>query len=630
MAAHAEVASDPAAAFDLTAAIIAAKVFAERTGANWYVESTPALPTLLAHTRAADAWLAPDGSGVSLPPLSETFARAALRLFAGRTISGTATALGVDVLGDAYQAIVGATFRGELGAYFTPDDVATFIAKMLDVRAGSVGDPASGTGSLLLALQRHATVPGLRLLGNDLNPRMVRAARLNFALHGLDAGNISQGDGLELGRLTLAWQGPRLEAATDAWLSDPDREGWLDAAVANPPFAGHERNPETLRALASVRAAPTNVSSLPRTLPFIELVLATLRFEGVAGLVIPTSVLNAEAPAFRRLRRVLLDRAEIMAIVGLPEAAFTHTDCGIHGALLFLRRTRSPRTDYPVFIDWIDRTGYDTMGRSVGDSDFESVLARFRTQDAHPQHLYSLSQLQAWDRFDPNWIRSARDHSLKELATTPLTDVFRVREARIRRSELEDAREYQFFEVGDADLLSGAIRSNTATGAYLKKKSRLKVRVHSGDILLPNHRDSLIAKGAPTGRSAVIVGPEFDGAITSDRFIVLRTELPARAAREVLNAAGVRRQLVAQCRGAASLDVREKALGAVRVPCSILEPAAIHAMTALADEACDLRRTTEAVEDRIRVHLLRAFGSDTSDFRPQSHRAMRGPEAFTP
>src|SRR5690606_24075773 len=121
---------------------------------------------------------------------------------------------------------------------------------------------------------------------------------------------------------------------------------------------------------------------------------------------------------------------------------------------------------------------------------------------------------------------------------------------------------------------SGRITSvQESSGFELRKKGRIKQRVQSGDVLLPNHRDSLIAKGAPTGRSAVLVGDEQDGVLTTDRFIVLTPRVDPLLLQVILNSAGVRRQIVAQCRGAASLDIRERTLAAVRVPRSLLDDA---------------------------------------------------------
>src|SRR5205807_8847495 len=110
------------------------------------------------------------------------------------------------LFGVVYESMVGSTFRGELGSYFTPRNVADFMAGVVSPKSGErVFDPACGSGGLLIASEHRLRTDasseagvGLRLFGNDLNPRMVRAAKLNFLLHRQPPQHVAQGDGLKL------------------------------------------------------------------------------------------------------------------------------------------------------------------------------------------------------------------------------------------------------------------------------------------------------------------------------------------------------------------------------------------------------------------------------------------------
>ena len=548
------------------------------------------------------------------------FADEVAALFNSYSLRRTIDELGGDVLGTAYQAIVGATFRGELGAYFTPPVIADFMAAMVDLKSGLAADPASGTGTLLLAAEKHGDA--VQGFGNDINPRMARAARLNYALRGKRADRILTGDGLELSRMMASWpleSRPEPPKAGQDWLS------WspaiFDAVFANPPFAGYERNPDNLKSIRSSRTTTGRTGSLPKTLPFLEVILSMLKEGAIGAAVIPTSVLNAEASSFRRFRDVLLSNAELVAIIGLPEAAFVYTDCGIHGALLFFRRTSSPREDYSVFVDWVDKVGYDRLGRPSGDTDFAAVSARFHASDWPLVNSFKLSELRRADRFDPNWLRHAQPLAAQH-ETVPLTRFFSVRNERVSTKELADGQWFRCFEVADADMVTGEVpKLHKLSGPQVRAKGRLRVRVRTGDILLPNHRDSLIARGAPTGRSAVAVTAQMDGAITSNRFVVLQTELPPNVARAILNSAGVRRQLVAACRGAASLDVREKSLDSVRLPLALVRDNRLAEIRRRADHVDRLRREWQSEVDALREVVQAPFG-DQSDFRPASRQVM--------
>jgi hypothetical protein len=115
-------------------------------------------------------------------------------------------------------------------------------------------------------------------------------------------------------------------------------------------------------------------------------------------------------------------------------------------------------------------------------------------------------------------------------------------------------------------------QTHRALGKVVLQKGRLKLRVQAGDILLPNHRDSLIAKtAAGIGRSAVRVGKELEGCITTDRFTPLEAKIDQDLLVAVLNSRLVRKQFAVHARGSASFDIRDKVLEDVWVPRSIVE-----------------------------------------------------------
>jgi len=619
------LARDPAASFDLLALVVTAKILDERGGGRRFVvvprESSDELcarfESLLLE---AQEWLELRSDDVHvLPPhhLPPELARGLAGLFEGYSLMLTADSLaGADALGTAYEAIVGATFRGELGAYFTPRGISEFIAQMIDITDGRVLDPACGTGGLLVAADRHALAKGghVECFGNDINPRMVHAARVNFLLHRLDRQAVLQGDGLDLSRMLTAWFRLPTPDAGAWWTVFP--EGPFDAVVANPPFAGHEQDPVNLARIDTALGDDGRTRSLNRTLPFLEVIVASLKLGGRAGIVLPTSILNAEEQSFSRFRDLLLRHVEIRAIVGLPERAFVHTDCGVHGALLFVERVERPRKDYDIFVAWADRLGYDRLGRDVPENDLPAILVMFHSDEWTAENRVGVGELRSWGRFDPAWIRVARTLPTAHEGSddfVALTELFAVRDARISRRALEPEETYRYFEVADTDLETGEIvRIHEARGWELQRKSRIKNRVRAGDVLLPNHRDSLIAKRAPTGRSAVIVGDAADGVLTTDRFIVLQPKIDRNLLVAVLNSAGVRRQLVAQSRGAASLEVRETTLATALVPRHLVEGPVASVIASNVSELRTLRSELESKANTNRLLLDEAFRSVSS------------------
>ncbi len=412
---------------------------------------------------------------------------------------------------------------------------------------------------------------------------MARAARLNLLLNGQDPKQVICGHGLLLEenlkklipdfdeRTVLE---PEAERLLDSFVSGP-----FDVVLANPPFAGFEKERTILEKFICAQRSNGTVRSLNKTIPFVEAILASLKEGGVAGVVIPISILNAEEQSFVALRELLLQRSELLAIIGLPKHAFQHTDCGVEGALLFFRRTEKPRTAYDIFVADVKNLGYDRLGKPTRENDLVSVLTDFHSESWPGPNRVAVSKAKAAGRFDPAWLLgiwagsadgrpSQRSSRQSQEGYVPLTQLVKVARRMISRRELDDDTNYRFFEVNNCDINTGEVRVvNEVSGYELKKKNRIRQVVHTGDILLPNHRDSLKAKTADgSGRSVVLVLPELDGVLTTDRFLILEPLVDPNYVVALLNSKRLREMLIPHSRGSASLDVRPGVLEKILVP----------------------------------------------------------------
>jgi SAM-dependent methyltransferase len=469
---------------------------------------------------------------------------------------------GTDVKGVVFETMVGSTFRGNLGAYFTPRNIAEFIVRLIAPQPGDrVLDPSCGSGGfLIMALkfirerltaeangdqQAMEDFASSGVFGFDINERMARVARMNLVMHGAEPRSVRRINGLALHREGFA--------------------GSFDVCFANPPFAGFESDPEILNDFEVSKTAD-GVKSVNKVLPFMEQIVRLLKIGGRAGVVIPISVLNAEADTFIRLRELLFEQTRLIAIVGLTEAAFHHTDCGSHGALFFFERADHVADDYEVFIDFADSVGYNRLGHAVESNDLPEILERFRAGDA--SRMVSIKDLRAAGRIDPTWWRPSNLALRRQLAQTEnlisIASFFEVRRETVRKRQLAN-QVWQYFQVKDCDLNTGDVRE-VHTSSAEEISGRVRQRVRAGDVLLPNHRDSLIAKKGVHGRSAVIVPADLDGVLTTNRFFVLKPKIDALFLKSLLNDPLVRQQLTMQARGGASLDVTEEALANVMVP----------------------------------------------------------------
>ena len=122
-----------------------------------------------------------------------------------------------------------------------------------------------------------------------------------------------------------------------------------------------------------------SIVSIHKALPFVELIINLLAEDGIAGLVLPSGIFNSQSYHFTKLREIIWRKCEVVAIIGLPHWVFFHTGCDVQGALLFLRRTATPRQDYNIFIDWAENVGYDAAGRKADANDLPHILLRIDT-----------------------------------------------------------------------------------------------------------------------------------------------------------------------------------------------------------------------------------------------------------
>ena len=466
--------------------------------------------------------------------------------------------------GKNLEKMVGGTFRGELGAYFTPREIVSFMVQMVSpTNQDVVLDPACGSGGFLImtlkyvlddlrdgnpnldAAEIYASLKAFaekNVFGADINERMARVTKMNMIMHGDGHGGIYHAHGLDIGFAG----GPPLSP------------GDVTCIFSNPPFAGREEDIAQLSKFYTT----TNEDGLPvethKVIPFVEHILSLLAEDGRAALVLPNGVFNSQSTPFRKLRQLIWAKSEVLAIVGLPHWVFFHTGCDVQGALLFLRRTDQPRTDYPVHIDWADHVGYDSAGRKTGTNELPEIMERFR--DGIEGHRFSAQDLQARGRMDPLYYEPGDHQRVSNLeGAVPLTDlVVESEEVIVKRKNNSNAVRY--VEVGDTDSASGAIVS-WKNCLVRELPQRAKYIVRPNMLLLPNHRNSIKA-----GRSVVLVPPEHDGTVVTSRFIVLRPKVPAVYLYHVLNLPIVKERMLGLVSGSSSTELKVAELSEVRVP----------------------------------------------------------------
>lgn len=576
---------DPAKSFDELMKVLFVKLYDEREIPNFYefvaleseaVEQVAArirdiFKKSIKSSRYKDVFLTkytttPERIHIELDAATIAFI---VKQFQGYSLVNTTESVnGADIKGTVFESMVGSTFRGELGAYFTPRNIAHFMVSLLDPQKDSnILDPACGSGGFLIMCIQHIKdklqrdFPNLdraeqlshvrqfaehNLFGVDINDRMARVSKMNMIMHGDGHGGIFNENGLTIGTHTS----PNLSEST------------FDFVFSNPPFAGRETDLDLLDSFETARNPEGRVVSAYKSVPFVEKVIKMLKPGGRAALVLPLAFFNSRADSFTRARKFVYDNAKILALIGLPDSAFYHTDCTVVGALLFVERTEAPPVHYDVFIESASQVGYTTTGRAIRENDLPEIRTKF--QNPPRENLFPIGLLKQNDRLEPSYYRSpskpaapleGRKNLVSLVPTLAELSSETISRARLKRA----ATPLRYFEIGDTDKETGAIRSIRVIDPK-DIPSRARWIVRANQILLPNHRNSLRAK-----RSPVLVPEQYDGYVTTSRFFALLPKVDPLYLLYALRTDFVRDQLIRQASGSFP-ELRPRDLNQILIP----------------------------------------------------------------
>lgn len=538
-----------------------------------------------------------------------------VKQFQGYSLVDTTGVLeGADVKGTVFEQMVGGTFRGELGAYFTPREIVEFMVGMLDPGVDDIIlDPSCGSGGFLIMVIKYILLnlkkalpnltdadiyaqlrnfAGYNLFGIDINERMTRVSKMNMIMHGDGHGGIFNEHGLNIGFTTAI----------------PLHRGEVTKILSNPPFAGRETDPIHLEKFEVSQTETGSIVSVHKSLPFVELIIDLLAEGGMAALVLPSGIFNSQSYHFSKLREIIWRKCEVIAIIGLPHWVFFHTGCDVQGALLFLRRTAMPRQDYNVFIDWAENVGYDTVGKKTDGNDLPHILERFKSGDRN--HTFRASLLQQNNRMDPLYYQpgehAERLRKVKESEhAVPFTElVVPVKETISRQKD--NVSVVQYLEVGDTDKINGMIVSSQEY-QMSSLPSRARYIIHENNLLIPNHRNSINAK-----RSVVLVTAEHDGYVCTSRFIVVRPKIPALYLYYILNLDFIKESLLRLVSGSSSTEVKFEQMKEIYIPIPRGEDfdLFIDNITRLRSEIINIESALKFKKDELEGQFLALYGTD--------------------
>jgi len=247
----------------------------------------------------------------------------------------------LDVIGNAHEYLIGRFAAGagkKAGEFYTPPEVSTLLARLLDPKPGErVCDPTCGSGSLLLKCARQVREAhksaNYSLFGQEAIGTTWALAMMNMFLHDENSPRIEWGDTL-----------------LEPKLIEGDKLMRFEVVVANPPFSldkwGADKASEEAKHYNRWHRGTPPASKADYA--FIShMVETTTEGSGRVGVIVPPGVLF-RGGSEGTIRKALIEENLLDAVIGLPANCFFGT--GIPTAILIFRRDRGKRSDV-LFID---------------------------------------------------------------------------------------------------------------------------------------------------------------------------------------------------------------------------------------------------------------------------------------
>ena len=270
----------------------------------------------------------------------------------------------LDSKGRAFETFMGSFFRGNFGQYFTPREIVDFIVDVLPIRNDSkVLDTSCGSGGFLLyalnKVRNQATeyYPNWKndtkqyakwfpywhdfaqnnLYGIEISEQISRAAKMNMIIHDDGHTNVITSDGL------VSDEALQMKTNNHGF-----KYGTFDFIITNPPFGSTIRQSEQAYLKTyqlgkkeedwlAVKAVPENTRDGQSTeVLFIEQDYKYLKEGGYLAIVLPDGILTNSSLQY--VRTQIEDWFRIVAVVSMPQTAFTANGAGVKSSVLFLKK----------------------------------------------------------------------------------------------------------------------------------------------------------------------------------------------------------------------------------------------------------------------------------------------------
>ncbi|MBU3904875.1 MAG: N-6 DNA methylase [Nanoarchaeota archaeon] len=457
----------------------------------------------------------------------------------------------VDVKGRAFEIFLGKTFTGGLGQFFTPRTIVRFAVLFADpeVNSSATGknapylilDPACGSGGFLIEVfkticnqikklpenKQTALFERLtreQIFGIDINPRLVRVAKMNMVLHGDGHGGIYKYNGLE-----------NIEGI---------KEGKFDLVITNPPFGNKDKG-KLLNDFdlghhwkeTSGKWEKTGIlfKEQLREILFIERCIKLLKRGGELAILLPDGILNNQQLSY--VRNYIRKETTIKAIISLPDKAFKASGANSKTSLLFLKKKlNDDEKQQPIFMAVAEFVGYETKtkeAKEIEENDLSPILQAYKDYKSsklfenskgkndmleilmNKPSCFIIGENKIEDRLDSTYYYAKHIFDLG-VSSCEIKDIAKLSRIIVNPKQ-EPTKLIKYVQFSNVEKKLGDI-SNYFNLYGEDAPSRAKQLVNSGDIICARVKDS--------EENVAMIPKTLDGAIVSTGFIVLKPIAP--------------------------------------------------------------------------------------------------------
>ncbi|MGK5744924.1 N-6 DNA methylase [Proteus mirabilis] len=473
-----------------------------------------------------------------------------------------------DLNGRMFEVFLAASIRGkDLGQFFTPRSVVDFMTRVAlrniqITTPPKVMDACCGTGGFLIEVMAYILgrlrddtrltdnerqqikekVCNESLFGVEANERVARIARINMYLHGDGGSHIFHADGLDTESQKHSDMTYEQQDAVDDY-NHKVKNNSFDIILTNPPFSMvyDRKKTDEKRIMSQYDLAKTN-STVKSSILFINRYYDLLKPNGEMLIVLDDTVLNGKN--FEKAREWIMDKFIILGVHSLPFNAFFKAKANIKTSILHLRKKQdiSENQGY-VFMSISNNIGHDN---ALKDTPFRNSLTEILiaylewqrtgilTPTVKENTLNGIENLecsmQYWltppnkittERFDAFFYSIELSNIYNNLnKLSDMYDVISASELLLRKKLTavekkalkEQSDTLKYIEIGD--VTQYGLITKYIEGSFDEFPTRGEYQIRTGDVLVALNNSS---RG-----TVVLVPPEFDMAICTSGFLVIK------------------------------------------------------------------------------------------------------------